>query len=66
MQRHETEPVPVALPGHRFVMTPHRYVVCGSGPDAPATVEEWRRYEVLAEGPGRESPARRSPDPTRT
>lgn len=51
-----------ALPGHRFVMAPHRYVVCGSGPDVPATVEEWRRYEVLAEGPGRESPARRSPD----
>ncbi|MFD9433588.1 condensation domain-containing protein [Streptomyces sp. NPDC060002] len=55
-----------ALPGHRFVMTPHRYVVCAAGPDAPATVEEWRRYEVLSEGPGRESPTPHAPDATRT
>ncbi|MFI5476959.1 condensation domain-containing protein [Streptomyces cacaoi] len=55
-----------ALPGRRFVMTPHRYVVCAAGPDTPATQEEWRRYDVLAEGPGRESPAQHDSDTTRT
>lgn len=45
-----------ALPGRRFVMAPHRYVVCAAGPDAPATEEEWCRYVVLAEGPGWGSP----------
>ncbi|MFE1922318.1 condensation domain-containing protein [Streptomyces asoensis] len=53
-----------ALPGHRFVMAPHRYVVCGAGPSLSATVEEWRRCEVLVEGPGRETPDARSTDAT--
>ncbi|MFD5270846.1 condensation domain-containing protein [Streptomyces sp. NPDC058335] len=55
-----------ALPGRRFVMAPHRYVVCVAGPDAPATEEEWRRYDVLAEGTGRESPTPHHPERTRT
>ncbi|WP_217213919.1 condensation domain-containing protein [Streptomyces sp. AC550_RSS872] len=39
--------------GRRFVMTPHRYVICDRVPDLPRSAEAWTRQPVVSQGAGR-------------